>query len=68
MLGLVRLVGIWVLLCLAFVGRKARREGARIRIMRVGGAVGRFVMMFFLVGNIIVSGDVMRGFVGAARC
>jgi len=68
MLGLVRLVGTWVLLCLVSVGRRCLQEGARTRIMRVDGAVGKFVMMFFLAGNTIVRGDVMRGFVVAVRC
>lgn len=68
MLGLVRLVGTWVLLCLAFVERKARRDDVRIRIMRVDGAVDKFVMMFFLVGSITVNADVTKGFVGAVRC
>jgi hypothetical protein len=35
--------------------------------MRVDGAAGRFVMMFFLVGNTIVSGVVMKAYVGVVR-
>ncbi|TVY55501.1 FKBP12-associated protein 1-like [Lachnellula cervina] len=60
MLVLVHLVAIWGLLCLASVGRRPRRGDVKIRIMTVDGAVGRSVMMSFLVGNTIVREDVMK--------
>ncbi|TVY26077.1 FKBP12-associated protein 1-like protein [Lachnellula hyalina] len=67
MLVLVCLVAIWALLCLASVGRRPRRGDVRIRIMTVDGAVGRFAMTSFLVGNIIVREDVMKAYVGAVK-
>jgi len=63
MLALVHLVGMWALLCLAFVVRRRPRDDAWIQIMRVAGAVGRCVGTYFRVESMSVNVVVTRVFV-----
>jgi hypothetical protein len=63
MLALVRLVGIWDLLCLVSVGRRWALDDVLRQIMRVVGVVGIFVEICSLVESMSVNRAVMRAYV-----
>jgi hypothetical protein len=60
MLVLVRLVLLWGRPRIVSVVCILPRSDARIRIMKMGGAVVKFVVSFFLVGNILALCHAMR--------
>jgi hypothetical protein len=64
---LVHLVVIWDLLSPAFVAKKSHRGDAWILIMIVDGAVDKFAVIFFPVGNTLVSEVVMRAYVEVVK-
>ena len=67
MLGLVRLVRLWGRRRIAFVEGTRRRSVARIRIMRMAGAVVKSVVICYLVESTLVPGHVMKACVALVK-
>lgn len=67
MLALARLVQLWGRRRIAFVEGTHRRSVAKIRIMRMVGAVARSVMICYLVESILVPDRVMKACVALVK-